>query len=45
MKGESVFGKIKILCLVFLVFGMNLFTQPERKFSLGEQAVFNQMNT
>jgi len=31
MKGESVFGKSKIHCLVFLVFGMNLFAQPEKK--------------
>lgn len=45
MKGESVFGKSKILCLVFLVFGMNLFAKPERKLSLGEQAVFKVSKT
>lgn len=42
---ESVFGKSKILCLVFLVFGMNLFAQPERKLSLGEQAIFKVSKT
>jgi hypothetical protein len=37
MKEKSVFRKSIILCLVF---GMNLFAQPERNLSLGEPAVF-----
>ncbi len=45
MKGKSLFGKTKAICLVFLVFGMNLLAQPVRKLSLGYQTVFKVSKT
>jgi len=45
MKRKSVFGKGKTLCFVFLVLGMNIFAQPEKKLSLGDQAVFKVAKT
>lgn len=40
MKRKSGFGKSQALCFAFLVLGLNIFAQPEKKLSLGDLPVF-----